>query len=363
MNVSCILIAVTFFSLTLLFTILICQLFFIGASFPRSQLIRFARLLQQSISMADPKTLSIGHGTEPEDTTQDQSVSIAATESQPSLTIPSARNWILYLPPEIRLIIYRYVLLLPYAVPYGVPYDFRWIFTDLRNVNYLPFVSFFHAWLHPGVRAVTGILLTSRLIQEECLPVFYRENTFVFPSWFSRFSLLPPRHIGDMIQNFTVDISLPPKYRDSDRERSLDIIRTVSDLAIIRGRFSVHFSLPLRRGRGAPLRFYLRCLGRFTHFKVVEVDFAESRPAQTTMHCECVQNALQSVLGPAKPYATGYLRGLRFHPQRFLNAQPSQESVDWIDRLDGLRLDVDGDVSNAGQNVHESEPLAQKPSL
>lgn len=149
-----------------------------------------------SINMIDPKTLSIDHGTEPEDTTQNLSVSIAATESELSLSTPSIRNWILFLPPEIRLIVYRDVLLLPYCVPY----DFGWILPDLRHINESPFISFLHAGRHPGVQAVTGILLTSRLIPKECLSVFYRENTFMFPSWFSSFSSIPPRYIGDMIQ-------------------------------------------------------------------------------------------------------------------------------------------------------------------
>lgn len=84
---------------------------------------------------------------------QNQPVVNVATETLLTPAITSSHNWILYLPPELRMMIYRYVLKLHFAISY-----------------YLPFL--------PHVQVVTGILHTSSLIRRESICVFYRENTF-----------------------------------------------------------------------------------------------------------------------------------------------------------------------------------------
>lgn len=250
----------------------------------------------------------------------------AATANQHNLAIISTRNWFLYLPPEIRLIIYHHVLLLPHDVNYDFPM----------------------VWRHPEVQAVTGILRTSRLIRGEAIDVFLRENTFVFLPWLMSLPIMASiPQSNDRIQNFTVDILLCPPWYQSLHPFFTAIMRHLGDTTIIRGTLSVHFTIDLDDDvHGAHFRSYLRGLGRFTNFQVVEIDFVDPmrRAQSTAMHCDFLHNALRFVLGPAKPYTEG--EGLIFYPQRFMNAQPPRENVDWIDLLDGIRLDWDRDETN-----------------
>lgn len=293
--------------------------------------------------MKGPNHCTINTG--PEDRASlNLSVGNAVTENQSSPSIAFTRNWIVYLPPEIRLIIYRYVLQLPYELPYD---------SSLL-------------WRDPTMQGLTGILYTSRLIRGESLDVFLRENTFYFLAFFTRLTATPSARIRDTIQNITVDIRLSRCYR-GPRELFLGIIQTFGDPAIIRGTFNVRFFLFLH-GHSlsrVSLYFFLRGLGRFTNFRIIELDLFYRRraPLDATMYCNSIENALQPALGLATRHfhATGH--DLAFFPQEFLNSQPSRENHDWIDCLDGIRLDwngdgINGDDTDAHQNADESEPPA-----
>lgn len=298
--------------------------------------------------MTEPNHCSINNepapvSTGPEDRAPlNLSVGNAVTENQSSPSIASTRNWIVYLPPEVRLIIYRYVLQLPYELPYD---------SSLL-------------WRDPTMQGLTGILYTSRLIQEESLDVFLRENTFYFLALFTRFTATPSARIRDTIQNITVDIRLSLSYR-GPRELFIGIIHTFGDPGIIRGRFNVRFFLFLH-GHSLPrthLYFFLHGLGRFTNFRIIEIDlfYRRTPPLDAAMYRHSVENALQPALGLAARHADATEHDLIFFPQQFLNSRPSRENHDWIDCLDGIRLDwngdgTNGDDTNAHQNIDEFEP-------
>lgn len=268
------------------------------------------------------QNLTINNETELEDTPpQGQFVSNVTTENLPTSSTASRRNWLLYLPPELRLIIYHYVLQLPYDLPYN-PQRF---------------------WGYSDIQAVTGILRTSRLFREEGVDVFFRRNTFLVRRLVQPFQVIPSRRIADRLQNIVIDIRIAVALQ-RPRARFIDIIHNFGDPAIVRRTFRVNFFMSLRYIlRRPPLDFFIRGLGRFTNFEVVEVDlFYRRRPAMSTaVHCDRVERALQFVLGPAEPRAAGH--GLTFLPQQFLRAQPSRENCDWMDYLDGIRLDWNGD--------------------
>lgn len=255
-----------------------------------------------------------------------------APNNQPNVSATSTRNWLLYLPPEIRFIIYSYVLELPDGTQYWLP------------------------MVHPTARSFSGILDASRLIRIEAVDAFYRANTFhiwAFPS--GSLHLFPTRRISEMIQNVTIDTRLWAPHQ-TPRQLFIGTLQHFGDPAIPRRRFTVNF---LRRTdfRRRHLNYFLRALGRFTNFRTLAVfiNFYLS-PAQSVASLyDHVQNRLRLVLGPVRSRAPE--DGLTFCPRRFLNAQPPPENTDWVDRLEGIRLEEVEEETNAD----ESESSAQNP--
>lgn len=273
---------------------------------------------------------------DPEDTDTEDTASQNQSENQ-LLPLTSTRNWILYLPPEIRLIIYRHVLQLPYPIPYYLPM--------LRR--------------QPFVYALTSIFFTSRLIQRESVNAFYRENTFYILENF-RFTMFPTWPIADMIRNLSIDTRLWASHQ-RPHELFIGMIRTFGDPAIVRGTLTLDF---LRRPtfRSDHLNFYLRALGRFTNFRVLQIRIQHrGNPVESVAPLyDEVENSLRPVLGPPSPRPAG--APLIFLPHRFLIAQQPPSDIDWMDHLDGLRLLENGDESNPDQNADESEPSASNSS-
>lgn len=289
--------------------------------------------------MTEPNNLSTDSDLPDDTSIQNQSVRNAAIESQHPPGSASTRNWILYLPPEVRLVIYGYVFQLPFALPY-----------DSQLL-----------WAHPVVQSITGILRTSRLFRAESMTVFYRESTFFFQTWSPSFTILPSQQIGDMVQNFDIEILVAFGDRHLPNQ-FINIIHAFGNSAIIRGTLNVHFFLsgpsPHLWPR-PPLEFHLGCLCRFTNFRIVEVNISYNynRSSQATQrYRDRVEDALQFVLGPARPTLRG--NGLIFRPQQFLNAQLQLQNLESTDRLDGIRLNWNGDESNADENADESDPPA-----
>lgn len=270
--------------------------------------------LQQVIQMPELNDLPTGSDTAMED---------AGTEDQPTLSITSTRNWILYLPPEIRMIIYRDVLQLPHEIP--------WEFPLLRSL--------------PNLQVLASLLRTSSLIRREAIPVFFGVNTFSFSRWSPRLA------VGSswwLIQNLAIYIQIGAANH-GPRQQFLDIIHNLGNPSTIRGTLSVYITMdfPFLSFRRVPLHFYLRSLGRFTNFRAVELYLFCRGPLapDPAIFYGLFENAQRYVLGPARPLATGH--GLIFLPQQFVNAQSRREDVDWMEYLDGIRLTWRGDETDA----------------
>lgn len=264
---------------------------------------------------------------------QNQSVRNATAGHQLTSSTTTARNWLLYLPPEVRLIVYRHVLQERSEIPcHRLPILLR----------------------DSGVQALPGLFFTSRLIRRESIETFYRINRFYLYTWFP-LTIFPSRRMSDMLQNLHVKISLSI-LSQPHHDQFVNVIHTFGDPGVIRGTLFVQIILfPRLRGLRRPsLQFYLRGLGRFTNFQVVEVEisYRQKPDLDTSMHYNRFESALRSVLGPA---TLGALRngnnGLTFFPQRFLNTQSSRENFDWVDHLGELRLDWSGDEPNSEQNA------------
>lgn len=307
--------------------------------------------------MTEPENSSISNSTEPEDRASEdmasddivmndaapptRSASNPTTGNQlgPSVTSTSTRNnIILHFPPEIRVMIYRYLLRLPGPLPY-----------------YLPIL-----WRLPSMRALTGLLHTCRVIRGESLNILHGENTFfvdqhcIFPLQ----RVTPSRRIGDMIQNFSIDVQLWTESALSSNEfiNIVDAFTGRGAGMIIRGTFRINFYLHRSDHdfRRRPLLVFLRRLGRLTNFRVVEIDIGSYRGRSilnaAMQDCidrcyECVEHGLRFALGPTSPpRARG--QGLIFHPQLFLNPRPS--------RLGGIRLHGNGDETYSDQNTDQN---------
>ncbi|MCJ1467999.1 hypothetical protein MMC07_006625 [Pseudocyphellaria aurata] len=266
----------------------------------------------------------------PEDKVQDiaatpnQSMSTARGRNQADTT--RTRNWIVYLPPEIRSMIYRLVL------QEAVELSTDWLPAIVR---------------HSGVQGLPGLFFTSKLIHRESVEAFHHVNAFYIRSWVPTLTIGPSRRLSDMIQNvrikFTLSVVCKPHH-----SRFVDVIRTFGDPGVIRGTLFVQLVLYPRVAHCArpSLQFYLRGLGRFTNFRVVEVEiyYIQRPDLSTAAHYRGVETALRHVLGPATcgPLRNGRV-GLTFFPRQFLNRQPLQEKVDWINHLGEIYFDGNGE--------------------
>lgn len=270
--------------------------------------------------------------TTPEETapgSQNQVVSNTVTE-QPAPTITPPRDWILYLPPEVRAMVFRYVLRLPHPVPY-----------------YLPTL-----WGRNDVQAQAGILRTSRLIYRESIDVFYNVNTFFFlRHW--RITVAPSQTVGHMIQNLDVDIDLRLSLTTpAPRAQFHALTRIFGDPARVRGTLSFRIFFPEDRPcRPNTLQYFVRRLHQFSNFRTVEVNFRFTWYTHASSRARLynrVETNLRTRLGPAGPRAAE--ESLIFLPQQFLKARRLRED------LERLRLDGNGDRTDPDQNMDEPEP-------
>lgn len=275
--------------------------------------------------MTEPTDLSLGSDAEMEAT---------GTENRLTSITTSTRNWILYLPPEIRIMIYRNVLQLPHEI--------FWRFPLLHT--------------RPRLQALLSLLRTSSVIRAEAIPVFFRENTFIFSS---RSPSLATGSFWWLIRNVTMFIELSARDQ-GPREQFLDILHHLGNPSTIRGKLTLYIALffPFFSRHRCLLLVYICGLGRFTNFRAVELQIVclGPRAPNPAIFYDFFENAQRQVLGPATaatPRVTGeaetFVRGpvLTFFPQQFVNAQPRREDVDWMEYLDGIRLTWNGDETDA----------------
>lgn len=244
------------------------------------------------------------------------SISNELTLENPSSTdgiSTSSRVGLLSLPPELRVLVLRHLLLEN---------------SPLSTVQ-----------LFAGFNLYPPILRTCVLIRREAFQVFYGENSFFIVHMHPPSPLLQNRQIRDTIQNVDYAVAL-----NGSCGRRLDFIHVIRKFglpAVVRGTLNLIFFVG---PYGNNLRlWFARVLPRFTNFRTVQVRFLAQRvhrvaeaEALCLLMCDSYKDALTPAFGPAQSFADGH--GLRFHPQQHLNSLTPESDVDWIDYLGGIRL-------------------------
>ena len=215
---------------------------------------------------------------------------------------------LLDLPPEIRYIIFRHLLLHD---------DLRQFYWYFAPQNYL------------------AILKTNKVINREASDVFYRENTFVDCFWTqrSRTRIAWSPRIINMIQNIQIYLiihgteeALIPLKRDT-AVSFMKFIQDFENRSIVRGTLAVtfwvdHFVLP-------SMPEFICRLGQFTHFRTIEESFRNNKdpPNDITNIRDYVRTALEHMLGYAEEFESdgSELKCLRFHPLDFSRAQSASQ--------------------------------------
>lgn len=283
--------------------------------------------LNQPQYMTEPSDQSVAKSTAPEN---EPDLEEAATENQAIPNSLSARRppGLPDLPPEIRVIIYRHLLVRHHRL------DFE--------------------WLTPGPLPFVDILRTNRLIHNEAFAVLYGQNeftSFLGPPYQSLTSF--PR-VTNAIQN--VHVEVPIYSKGWAIRKFLRYMKYLGTPSIARGTLNVQFRLDgpgsnARRlvGWCKPLKWFLTALGRFANFMTIEIHcYRVGIFDQLFNVLDFIEAALEPVLGKSE-YLCRTGNGLRFYPLREVDAG------DWADSLDGIRLDWNEDATS----TDESERPAQ----
>lgn len=229
------------------------------------------------------------------DMDMDMNIDDATQENQDVTNVPSTnhRLELLGLPPELRLIIFRHLLVYPWGFEIGG-----------RLLGRPPPVQ---------------ILRTSRLIYREAFVVLYRENEFVnnyFDSWSSPSYLSRFTRLVDTMQNIHIDIAT--RRVTSHLGRFLQNMNHFTGPTTIRGTLTVCWihNNPVHRNL---LDLFIMYLCRATNFRTIQFHISRDgefdRMFGTLQYFEA---ALVPTFGPAE-YRIHEENGLRFHPVRHLN--------------------------------------------
>lgn len=263
----------------------------------------------------------------------DHSTNEAESENQTNLNIASEPNrpGFFSLPPELRLMVYRELLLEPRIC---------------------------HMWLDFSPKP--PLLQTCRLIYYEAFEVLWGENTF-------RYYFNPPEgplpdpfrlRVVDTITRLVFDNTIGHKFSQDSNEgdrklnddRFKELIREFGNPARIRRYLQVNLKIfdlfHLNDSHVGtyvideePLERYLKDVGTFTNFRTVEVNVEfPSRRYDSLQHTEPIARVLQPRFGTSRlcaPHGLGW--GLQFHPQDHLRSQRAQDIVDPTDVWDGYR--------------------------
>ncbi|MCJ1429217.1 hypothetical protein MMC29_007130 [Sticta canariensis] len=259
------------------------------------------------------------NGVEPENHSATNQVALVGSST--TQTLPTSnRLGFLSLPPEIRLDIYRLLLISQFAV------STYWFGT------YHPFPALLH---------------TSRVIRREAFRVFYGENTFVIGFRHPMISLLNHRQIRDTIQfvNFAV-VGSKVTSPNQTRRKFIHVIEAFGSPAIVRHTLVLGIQVDLVFINHL-LEWLGRGLARFTNFRAVKLLFVLDDPEAELSYTSCrMQEILRPRLGPASAF--GPPDELLFHPRQYLSSLPPKIDVDWMYYLDGIRLTWDQDPPVTG---------------
>lgn len=238
---------------------------------------------------------------------------VALVGSSTALTLSTSnRLGFLSLPPEVRLRIYRLLLLSEFAM------STYWIDA------YHPFPALLH---------------TSTVTRREAFRVFYGENAFFIDDGHPMTSILNQRQIQDAIRTVNFVVWSKKKLPNQTRREFIHLIEAFGSPAIVR-RF---LNLTIRVDPvfiGHLLEWLGRGLPRFTNFRVVRLLFLLDYPNTSEIGISYTSCRMHEILRPRfGPALTLSPRcGLLFCPQQYLNSLPRKIYVDWTNYLDGIRL-------------------------
>ncbi|MCJ1469717.1 hypothetical protein MMC07_008358 [Pseudocyphellaria aurata] len=267
-------------------------------------------------SMINSEEVSQAHEAEQEDANEAAAESLSTNNTSRPLGFLS-------LPPELRKMIYRHLLVEDYPLSTSWPFSYS---------------------LH-----LPAIVDTCEQIRREAMQVMFAENTFFISSTHPTDSMLSDRYIRDTIQHvhFGAWLNHNPRLI---KKNFIHLLREFGSPAPARGVLDIVFQADTHPPHDL-LAWFATHLRRFTNFRTVKLEFlphtddvraydgSDLTYAQRQLCpllCESFRRALAPVFGPAEPF--GYHRGVRFHPRKYLDSIP-RESDDWTDHLDGIRMD------------------------
>ena len=219
---------------------------------------------------------------------------------------------LLDLPPEIRLMIFRHLLVRTQTL------DMKYSDTSVN----------------------LDILKTSKLIHREAFDVFYKENSFDTWLWERPIPITRSPRVIDTIQSIVTSIDLRAyrsglKFFRDDMHTLTDVKRDLGN-SITRRSLVVYVYINNRR----ELNGLVRALGRFTSFRVVELRLHRIPyypDDEFPQFCEHLKTALEPMLGYAEEFKILnrilLATGLRFHPVDHQNRSrdPDDGDCDYLD--------------------------------
>lgn len=254
---------------------------------------------------------------------------LTAPDHEPNVDKATSRNQavakviskpnLLDLPPEIRLMIYRHLLVRSDALP-----QFWW---------YRPH----------DPRPAGNILKTCRLIYKEASHVLYTENTFHDCFWcpYPDDRPLGSPRIREILQNlhFKLQLLRQRGYEDIEMRRFKKFGKLYGYPSAIRGRLTVILD-PYKLYKQELVRF-ARALSRFINFRTIEL-YVDNKFLYFFHVREWLQTALEPILGRAEVVEKfGYRdKGLEFHPVDQRNLSKGPDDADWVEFLNGVHLAV-----------------------
>ena len=240
--------------------------------------------------------------------------------------VVSTRTGLLDLPPEIRLIIFRHLLVRANSLP--------GIWSDDEDDE-----SFSDHKVSPDL----SILRTSKLIHREAFDVYYKENRFNCHFWSTPSPISQFPQIVNTMQNFKAAMYLGPKILDSrDAADFRKLTQLFGNHSVIRRNLVLELHIdPNPHSR----KWLVKALGPFTNFRMINLRLYFTAPKVRHNDCiewgEHIKTALEPVLGYAEEFEVldwwRTATGLRFHPVDHHNQSRAPDDGD-CDFLDGIRL-------------------------
>lgn len=258
----------------------------------------------------------------------------APSENRAIANVISTRNpsELLDLPAELRLMIFRHLLVYPYVLAFG-----------RRPL---------------GPQPSLDILRTNRLIHREAFDVLYRENRF-YDYWSSPdYSLAEFPRIIDTLQNIHIDVLLC--FQHLPFLTFSKCLEVFGNPRITRGTLTVDFQFVIadRHYWVNPPNSWVRVLGRFVNFRTIELQCSHvgagtkdmDPTRKQTYHVLVLENfkhALEPVLGFGEDCIREGTHVLRFHPIDHRNRLRQPDHGNRAGSLDGTRQEWIDDVTNA----------------